>query len=44
MDNGIGIDPKDEQIIFKPFTTLPEGRKVAAEGAGLGLYTCKTLC
>ena len=44
LDNGIGIAEKDAELIFKPFTTLPEAEKFAQVGAGLGLYTCKKLC
>jgi signal transduction histidine kinase len=44
LDNGIGIAEKDSEIIFKPYTTLPEAHKFTSVGAGLGLYTCKTLC
>ena len=44
LDNGIGIAEKDAELIFKPYTTLPEAQKFTKVGAGLGLYICKTLC
>jgi two-component system capsular synthesis sensor histidine kinase RcsC len=44
LDNGIGIAEKDAEVIFKPYTTLPEAENLAQVGAGLGLYTCKKLC
>ena len=43
LDNGIGIADKDAELIFKPYTTLPEAHKFTQVGAGLGLYTTSIL-
>jgi light-regulated signal transduction histidine kinase (bacteriophytochrome) len=37
-DNGIGIDPKNAKNIFEVFKRIEPDR---AEGAGIGLTTCK---
>jgi len=36
-DDGPGIGTDDEQVIFEPFVTLPNGASVAGAGSGLGL-------
>lgn len=36
-DNGPGIGPDDEQVIFEPFVTLPNGVAAGGAGSGLGL-------
>lgn len=40
QDNGIGIEPKMQKKIFKPFFTIPNKKVV---GTGIGLATCKRI-
>ncbi|MBL6664097.1 MAG: PAS domain S-box protein [Flavobacteriales bacterium] len=40
-DNGIGIDKKYHQDIFKPFKRLHSNKQY--EGSGIGLFTCKKI-
>jgi two-component system, sensor histidine kinase and response regulator len=40
-DNGIGIDPKDREIIFNPFQRVYSAREY--EGTGLGLTICRQI-
>ena len=42
-DTGIGIDPKDEKIIFEPFYCLDESKNREENGFGLGLSIAKNL-
>ncbi|MBI1902522.1 MAG: response regulator [Planctomycetia bacterium] len=39
-DTGIGIDPKDQQRIFEPFTQVDASSTREHTGAGLGLAIC----
>jgi light-regulated signal transduction histidine kinase (bacteriophytochrome) len=41
-DEGIGIDPEHQDIIFEAFTRLNTREKV--KGAGIGLAFCRTVC
>lgn len=40
-DNGIGFDPSKAREMFEPFQRLTTD---GAEGSGLGLATCRTIC
>ncbi len=40
-DNGVGIAPKYQQVIFTPFKTLQN--KSVTQSSGLGLSICKTI-
>jgi len=40
-DNGIGISPKEQELIFAPFIQIQE--TLATSGSGLGLAICKKL-
>ena len=42
-DSGIGIDPKDLNMLFRPFLQLDSGLARKHEGTGLGLSICKKL-
>lgn len=42
-DNGIGIDEKNREEIFKPFRQVDSGLTRQYEGTGLGLSICKKL-
>ena len=42
-DTGIGIDPKDHQIIFEDFVQLKSGLKDKTPGLGLGLALVKRI-
>lgn len=42
-DNGIGISEADQAKLFKSFFRADNGRKVASEGTGLGLYICQAV-
>lgn len=41
QDNGVGIAPKYQQVIFSPFKTLQN--KSVTQSSGLGLSICKTI-
>jgi signal transduction histidine kinase len=41
-DDGIGIAPEHQQIIFEPFTRL--NAREAMKGTGIGLAFCRTVC
>lgn len=38
IDNGLGIDPKNQKHAFEPFFTTEQS------GSGLGLFICRELC
>lgn len=40
-DNGIGISPEHQKLVFEPFSQLDKARQVSQ--AGLGLYICKSI-
>ncbi|WP_413160165.1 PAS domain S-box protein [Capilliphycus salinus ALCB114379] len=40
LDTGIGIAPKDQQLVFKPFSQVPNNQTYQ-EGTGLGLSICR---
>jgi len=42
-DTGIGIDPKDAEIIFEPFYCLDESKNREKSGFGLGLSIARNL-
>lgn len=42
-DNGIGIDPKDQEIIFERFRQAESDKNTDKSGSGLGLSICKSL-
>lgn len=42
-DNGIGIDEKDRDIIFKKFIQLDNGLNRRSEGTGIGLSLVKSM-
>ena len=44
IDNGVGINETDVDLIFKPYKTLKTSAIIDQKGAGLGLYICKQLC
>jgi two-component system, OmpR family, phosphate regulon sensor histidine kinase PhoR len=43
-DNGIGIQPKYMKQIFEKFFRVPESKRLAVNGFGLGLYYVKKIC
>jgi PAS domain S-box-containing protein len=43
IDSGIGIDPKDMDKLFKPFSQIDTGLSRNHEGTGLGLSICQRL-
>jgi len=43
-DNGIGIAPKYMKQIFEKFFRVPESKRLAVNGFGLGLYYVKKIC
>lgn len=44
QDNGIGIDASDLPRIFDKGFTGKNGRSIAQDATGIGLYLCKRLC
>ena len=42
-DTGIGIDPKDQERLFEPFTQVDGSRSRRYGGAGLGLAICRQI-
>lgn len=43
-DDGIGIDPEDQERIFEAFKQLASEGRIRPSGVGLGLAICKELC
>jgi signal transduction histidine kinase len=41
VDNGVGIDPAERELIFKMFHRPADGR--GAEGTGMGLAICERI-
>ena len=44
QDNGIGIEASDLPRIFEKGFTGKNGRKIAQNATGIGLYLCRKLC
>jgi hypothetical protein len=42
-DNGVGISPQDQQMLFRPFHQVDAGRLQKGKGSGLGLAICKEI-
>ncbi|MFA5935937.1 MAG: HAMP domain-containing sensor histidine kinase [Patescibacteria group bacterium] len=42
-DTGAGLSREDLSRLFKKFSRGEEGKRIAKDGAGLGLYVCKKL-
>ena len=40
VDEGMGIEPKDLDRLFRPFSRVRSRRTAEIEGSGLGLYIC----
>ncbi|MEU6425393.1 HAMP domain-containing sensor histidine kinase [Microbispora sp. NPDC046973] len=43
LDDGDGVDEKDRERIFEPFTRLEAGRRLDPDGSGLGLALCRAI-
>lgn len=43
QDDGDGIDEKDRDRVFEPFTRLEAGRRLDPHGSGLGLALCRAI-
>ncbi|MBE3009265.1 HAMP domain-containing histidine kinase [Microbispora sp. NEAU-D428] len=43
LDDGDGVDEKDRERIFEPFTRLDAGRRLDPGGSGLGLALCRAI-
>jgi signal transduction histidine kinase len=39
-DQGIGLDPADKDLLFRPFSRVRSARTAGVQGSGLGLYIC----
>lgn len=44
QDSGCGIAFEDQQKLFRPFMQVNTTSETAWQGAGLGLFICRTLC
>jgi signal transduction histidine kinase len=42
-DRGIGIAPKDQERLFRPFSRVRDQRTAGIQGSGLGLYICERI-
>jgi signal transduction histidine kinase len=42
-DHGIGIDPAQTELLFRPFSRLPGRATDAVQGSGLGLYISRQI-
>jgi signal transduction histidine kinase len=42
-DHGIGIDPSQTEVLFRPFSRLPGAATNAVRGSGLGLYIARQI-
>lgn len=39
-DRGVGLDPRETERLFRPFSRIQDPRTAEIEGSGLGLYIC----
>jgi signal transduction histidine kinase len=42
-DHGVGIDPAQTELLFRPFSRLPGTATDAVQGSGLGLYIARQI-
>jgi signal transduction histidine kinase len=42
-DHGVGIDPSQTELLFRPFSRLPGSTTDAVQGSGLGLYIARQI-
>ena len=43
-DNGPGVQPKDLDKLFEPFSMIEETKSMNPTGTGLGLNICRNIC
>lgn len=43
VDTGIGVNDKDQSLLFKPFSQVDSGANRKFSGTGLGLSICREL-